>query len=499
MKLPKSYYNWTSLIGTVIAIIALFMIVFLIFVSIFIEVTSSYLGLVIYMILPIFLILGLILIPIGMLRKNRKLRKVTDREARPWPWVDLNIKQHRNAFVIFVISTTAFLFLSAIGTYEAFHYTESTEFCGKLCHKVMNPEYTTYQNSAHARVACVECHVGSGADWYVRSKLSGLYQVYSVIFKKYPEPIPTPITDLRPARETCERCHWPEQFYAPLLRTERHFLADDKNTEWDIILKMKIGSEYSALGQEEGIHWHINPKVHIEYAPESKDRETIPWVRYTNLETGEVRIYTDVENEPDTAILGEDNLRMMDCIDCHNRPSHEYHSPPFFINTSLMRGDIPKELPDIKQEAMGLLYAHYATTDTAMIVIRDDINEYYKSKHPEIFSGNYALIDKAITGIQEDFRQNIFPEMKARWESYPNHIGHINSNGCHRCHDNNHKSESGKVISRDCNLCHMILAQGNPEQMKEVGVRDSLEFIHPVDIGEAWKEFHCSECHQSLY
>ncbi len=499
MKLPQSYYNWTSIIGTVIAVIALFMIVFLIFISFFVEVTSSYLGLVIYIVLPIFLVTGLILIPIGMVRRARRLRKQAKKDIYRWPKVDLNIRQHRNAFFIFLISTTAFLFLSAIGTYEAFHFTESTEFCGKLCHKVMHPEYITYQNSAHARVPCVDCHVGSGADWYVRSKLSGLYQVYSVIFKKYPQPIPTPIKDLRPAQETCEKCHWPEQFYAPLLRTEKHYLADEQNTEWDIILKMKIGSEYSALGIEEGIHWHINPRVHIEYAPEFEDRESIPWVRYTDLETDEVHIYTDEENEPDSSILLEANLRMMDCMDCHNRPSHEYYSPPFFTDISLTRGDIPKELPDIKQVAMGLLYAGYASTDTAMTIILNDVNEYYEIMHPEIYKGNYELIEKAIEGIQEDFKQNMFPEMKARWDVYPNHIGHINSNGCFRCHDDRHKSASGRVISKDCNLCHTIVAQGSPGQMIEAGVTDSLEFIHPVDIEGAWKEYHCAECHRYLY
>jgi len=264
MKLPQSSYNWTSLIGAVIAIISLFMMGFLLAISLFINVGSSYLGLVIYIILPGFLLLGLILIPVGMVRRMKKLKREKVVEQSRWPQVNLNIKQHRNAFVIFVISTTVFLFLSAVGTYEAFHYTESVEFCGTLCHEVMDPEYVTYQGSSHARVACVDCHVGSGADWYVRSKLSGLYQVYSVLFKKYPQPIETPISNLRPARETCEECHWPEKFYASLLRTEKHYLADERNTEWDIALRMKIGAEYSALGLQEGIHWHINPDVKIE-------------------------------------------------------------------------------------------------------------------------------------------------------------------------------------------------------------------------------------------
>jgi nitrate/TMAO reductase-like tetraheme cytochrome c subunit len=499
MKLPRSYYNWTSLIGTVIALISLFMIVFLLAISIFIEVTSSYLGLVIYLVLPIFLVLGLILIPAGMVRRARSLRRQQEISTENWPKVNLNLKRHRNAFVIFVISTTAFLFLSAIGTYEAFHYTESTEFCGELCHKVMHPEYITYQNSSHARVACVDCHVGQGADWYVRSKLSGLYQVYSVLFKKYPQPIPTPITNLRPARETCERCHWPEHFYPNLLRTEKHYLADESNSEWDIILKMKIGSEYSALGQQEGSHWHINPGVQIEYAPEFEDRESIPWVRYTDLETGEVYVYTDQENEPDPSIAEADNIRLMDCMDCHNRPSHEFYAPPFFTDISLTSGRIPKELPDIKQVAMGIYYAGHVSTDTTMQIIENDVNEYYEIMYPEIYDTNYTLIEKAIAGMQEDFTQNMFPEMKAQWDVYPNHLGHINSTGCHRCHDDRHKTPSGRVISRDCNLCHTILAQGNPDKLNSGSVRDSLEFVHPIDIGGVWKEYNCAECHRYLY
>ncbi len=500
MKLPRAYYNWVSLIGAVIAGISFFMILFLIAVSLFIEVTSSYLGLVIYIILPIFLLIGLILIPIGMTRQRKRIRNSANPEsAMKWPHINLNIRQHRNAFTIFLISTVVFLFFSAIGTYEAFHFTESTEFCGELCHKVMQPEFVTYQNSPHANVACVECHVGSGADWYVRSKLSGLYQVYSVTFKKYPTPIPTPIHNLRPARETCERCHWPDHFYSNLLRTEKHYLADEKNTEWDIILKMNIGSDYLALGQDEGSHWHINPNVKIEYIPETDNRQSIPWVKYTNLETGEETIYQDEEFEMEEEFIASGETRHMDCMDCHNRPSHEYLAPPFFTDLSITRGDIPKELPDVKQVAMSVQYNVFPTTDTAMMHIENEVKEYYEMMYPDIFKEKYYLIEKAIAGIQEDYNQNIFPEMKARWDVYPNHLGHINSRGCQRCHDDRHKSTSGRVISRDCNLCHTIVGQGQMDQFEMVAVRDTLEFKHPVDIGEAWKEYQCVECHEYLY
>ncbi len=235
-RLPPSFYNWTSIIGVTIAIISLFMIGFLFVVSIFLAEGSSYLGLVMWIVLPTFLVLGLLIIPVGMVIKSRKDKRLKVTYDKAWPKIDLNEVATRNAVMIFGVGTIFFLLLSAVGSYEAFHYTESVEFCGTLCHQVMDPEYVAYQNSSHAKVSCVECHVGSGADWYVRSKLAGLYQVYAVLANVYPKPIPTPVRNLRPARETCEECHWPEKFYARQLVVEKHYLADEANTEWDISL-----------------------------------------------------------------------------------------------------------------------------------------------------------------------------------------------------------------------------------------------------------------------
>jgi len=221
LKLPASTHNWLSLTGLMIAVISLFMITFLFVIStIFLE-GGSYLGLVIYIVLPVFMITGLIIIPIGMLITVKKSGYKDKNQKENWPKIDLNELSHRNAFFIFIVGTTLLLLISAIGSYEAFHFTESVEFCGTICHEVMKPEHSAYQNSAHSRVACVACHVGTGADWYVRSKMSGMYQVYSVLFDKYQKPIPVPIHNLRPARETCEQCHWPQKFYAQKLRKIR--------------------------------------------------------------------------------------------------------------------------------------------------------------------------------------------------------------------------------------------------------------------------------------
>jgi formate-dependent nitrite reductase cytochrome c552 subunit len=500
LKLPASSYNWTSVIGATVALISLFMIVFLFVITSIFNQGGSYIGVVIYIALPALLVIGLVMIPIGMIIKFKKQSKEKEKKVLAWPSIDFNDPKHRNAFMVFSVGSTIFLLLSAIGSYEAFHYSESVEFCGTLCHKVMKPEYVAYQNSPHAKVACVECHVGAGADWYVRSKLSGLYQVYSVTFNLYPRPIPVPIRNLRPARETCEECHWPEKFYARQLRTERHYLTDAANTEWDIHLQVKTGPSMSALGLQEGIHWHINPDIKVEYIATTDDRETIPWVRYTNLKTGEVHVYNDSQHPLEPGQMDTLIVRQMDCMDCHNRPSHNYQTPNFAINNAITAGLIPKELPEIKLMAVQAMNAEYSTNDSAMKGIEKAINEYYSSNYEEIYNSRPELINQAIAGIKDAYQKNVFPEMKVRWKEYPNHIGHMEFNGCFRCHNDTHSTETGRVIPMNCDLCHNIVAQGTPGNMQVIASLDgSLEFFHQNDPDQNWKGGLCSDCHMDLY
>ena len=363
----------------------------------------------------------------------------------------------------------------------------------------MEPEYTAYQNSPHANVTCVECHVGSGASWYIKSKLSGLHQVYAVMTKSYPTPIATPLHDLRPARETCEKCHWPQKFYARSMQTNKYFLTDSLNSEWDVMLQMKTGPEYVGLGFREGIHWHINPSVRIEYISENDKRETINWVKYTNTATGEITVYkNDSNNMSDSAIIAS-NPRTMDCIDCHNRPSHNYKSPSVFVDNALLTGAVSKEIPYIKKVAMGILSQQFGTKDSAMTIIHDSISNFYRTTYPSYFEKNNELINKAITSIQNSYNQNTFPAMKVSYQAYPEHIGHLETNGCFRCHNDTFKAQNGRVISKDCSLCHSILGQGKPGSMQMTTVKESLAFTHPVDIENAWKEMNCSECHNKPY
>ncbi len=495
MKLPKSVSNWVSITGFIFAVNSLILILVLFVQSLLTEHPNPYNGIFTYIILPVILVIGLLMIPVGMFI-NRK--KTHDPEKR-WPVLDLNIPRNRSRFITVSIFTFLFLIISAMGSYEAFNYTESVPFCGKLCHDVMEPEYVTYLHSPHARVACVECHVGEGAGWYVKSKLSGLYQVYSVIFNKYARPIETPIKDLRPARETCERCHWPQKFYAKKIRHERSYLADSANTEWNCSLLMRIGPDHSPMGLTEGIHWHINQDVHIEYVAATTDREVIPWVRFTNMKTGEVQIFQDSENPLDPKALDTLPVRLMDCMDCHNRPSHSYKSAIQFVDNALITGEIPKELPYIKQVAMNVLKGPFTDKDSAHAYIRDSITNFYRTGYPEVFATGKNLIDKAIAGILKEFSMNVFPYMRASAKNYLNHIGHLESDGCFRCHSDRHTSEKGRTISKDCDICHTIVAQGPTGKVRFGGIDSSMVFLHPVDVKDNWKTYFCTECHKELY
>ena len=499
MKFPPSSKNWITIIGSLIAVLNFLLIIVLFIISTIFNKSNTNLGLFIYIILPGFLLLGLIMIFSGMVISRRKLRRASEEEKRLLPVINLNNPGHRRAFIIFTIATIIFLFLSTYGSFEAYHITESVEFCGTLCHKVMEPEYTAYQNSPHANVTCVECHVGSGASWYVKSKISGLYQVYATLTKTYPSPIETPLHDLRPARETCERCHWPQKFYARTLQSNRYYLADSLNSEWDVMLQMKIGPEHSSLGFNEGIHWHINPSVNIEYISENDKREIITYVRYTNKESGEVTVFKNPDYPVSDSLIAASNSRTMDCIDCHNRPSHNYNSPTDYFNKAMLTGAISKDIPFMKKTAMEILRNTFPDKDTALTQIKEGITGYYKSDAGDYYAKNIDQIDKSVTAIQNAFSQNTFPRMKVTYDVYPDHIGHLESEGCFRCHNDAFISESGRKITRDCNLCHTIVGQGKPGMMQFTNIRDTLEFRHPVDIGTIWKESNCSECHRYLY
>lgn len=483
--------NPLSAVGVSVALVGLSVFVFLVVIlQTFFGDKSPYTGLITYMVVPVLIILGLVLIAVGAVWTWR--RRVAGKSTR-FPIIDFNEPRHRRETLALVIGGLIFVLLTAFGSYQAYEYTESVRFCGQVCHKVMHPEFVTYQHSPHARVGCVECHVGPGAGWYVRSKLSGLYQVYATVANVYPQPIPTPIESLRPARETCEECHWPEQFFGAQEKVLVHYLPDEANTEWTIRLLIKIGGGHPATGLTSGIHWHMNTANQVEYRAVDKQRQIIPWVRSTNRLTGEVSTFVSTEDPPEEGALGE--LRQMDCMDCHNRPTHIFQSPARVVNTALLLKRLDRSLPSIKRIGVEVLSTSYGSTSEALEGISEGVRAFYASEYPEVYRTRRSSIQDAVTVLQELYRQSIFPEMKARWDVYPDHIGHLYFPGCYRCHDGKHQREDGREIFNDCRTCHTVLAQGPSDALSFASGAEGLDFVHPEDIDKAWKEMGCYECH----
>lgn len=497
-KFPKLIYNKVSMLGIFMAAVAALIMTFLYVIDLFGTGTNPYFGIFLYMVMPVFLILGLLLIPIGMFRHWRRLKRNEIIPPTTWPKLDMNDPRQRNAVIFFTLGTILFLGASAIGSYQAFHFSESVTFCGKVCHEVMKPEYTAYKHSPHARVACVECHVGPGADWYAKSKLSGAYQVYAVTVNNYPRPIPTPIENLRPARETCEQCHWPEKFFGGMQKVFNHYMYDENNTHWPIEMLIKVGGGNFRTGEVTDIHWHVHPEQQVEFIARDDRNLDIPWVRVIDTKTGETTVYQNEEDPLSDAEIDSLPRRIMDCVDCHNRPSHIYHSPDYAVDQGLATGQIDPSLPSIKATAVEAMSAEYETEEESLAAIDNAITSYYAENYPEVADSASTAILAASAAVQDEFSRNIFPEMKVRWSEYPDNIGHFEWPGCNRCHMGNHSNEQGEKITHACDACHTIMIQGSGERRQVSSTEEGLEFVHPEDIFEAWREMPCSDCHTGV-
>jgi hypothetical protein len=483
-RLPRLLRNWLSQAGIVLGGLCFLTGVILLAVDFQTKHASPYFGLLLYLVVPMLLSGCLLLVVAGVVWTMWRERKGL--AALPLLTIDL---QDRTTLTRLVITAAAFLIVvavSAVATYRAYHFTESVEFCGKTCHQVMKPEYTSFQNSPHSNTSCAECHIGPGAEWYVNAKLSGLYQVYSVLFNKYKRPIETPISNLRPARDTCLACHWPSKFFGAVLRTWTHYLPNKENSPWSVKMLLNIGGGDPAHGMIHGIHWHMEGVNTVEYIAADARRTEIPWVRVTD-QKGAVTIFQTTDEKLRLApekVAGV-TPRRMDCLDCHNRPTHRYLSPNEAVDLAMSSGEIDSSLPSVKETAAKLLAATYTNDVQAQAAIADGLS----AKYPD----SPKLAD-TIQALQRVYGRNFFPEMKVRWEAYPNHIGHKISAGCFRCHDGLHVSSTGATIRKDCTICHTILAQGasvNPEGMSQKG----LTFEHPEDIGDAWQTDRCDTCH----
>jgi hypothetical protein len=299
-------------------------------------------------------------------------------------------------------------------------------------------------------VTCAECHIGPGADWFVKSKLDGAWQMVAVAFDLYPRPVPTPLHNLRPARETCEQCHWPTKHVGDKLRVITHYDEDEQNTELTTALLLKVGGE-TGEGSH-GIHWHVDRGVNLRYRSDETREEVYEIELVHNGD--EVKRYS-IRNAPED----EGVWRDMDCVDCHNRPTHVYESPGPAIDNAISDGLIDRSLPFVKREALRIVQEKYESHEAAREGLAAELRAFYAENYPDLAAEKADLIESAGVALGDIYSVNNFPQMEVWWDTYPNHIGHEQSDGCFRCHKRSMRTEDREQVSNDCETCHMILAE----------------------------------------
>jgi hypothetical protein len=443
--LPSAVRNPISLIGIAIttAMAVLFVILFALDLAGVIR--NPYFGLLLFVAIPVVFLLGLLLIPIGVWRRRRQLaaRAATD----DWPVIDLRLPRTRAVVMWVAVLTCVNLAIVSLAAYGAVHHMESAEFCGTTCHTTMEPEWKAYQVSAHAEVACVSCHVGPGAEALVQSKVAGTRQLWQVFTNNVPKPVPAPVHSMRPARDTCQTCHWAEKIHGDKLKVVREYGDDEKSTESPTTLQLHVGGGRAELGAGSGIHWHMNIDNRIEFIATDPQRQVIPWVRFTDR-SGNVKEYAIDGVSPEQLAQGE--RRVMDCMDCHNRPAHTFEpAPERAVDNAISAGQLPRELPFARREAVAALKDSYGSGAEALSGIEARLRKVYAQ-------ADGASVARTVGAVQEIYGRNVFPAMNVTWGTYPNNIGHVFFAGCFRCHDDNHKARDGSVIKQDCESCHAM-------------------------------------------
>jgi NapC/NirT cytochrome c family, N-terminal region len=475
----RHFQNWLSWAGMVLAAAALFAFVLLFAIDLFAPAKNPYIGILAYVIAPLFLLLGLALILLGAILHKRAERRAGHLEKHRVLHIDLSRKRDRRILAVFALGAVGFLFLTALGSYETYQYTESVEFCGKTCHLPMQPQFVAYQHAAHANVDCVACHVGPGAAAYFKTKVNGVKQLYHTVLGDFDRPIYV-TAETRPEQEICLECHSPNRYIGTIDRTYQHYLSDEANTLFAVRLLLNVGGADPSRGPVGGIHWHMSIVNKVEYIATDAHAETIPWVRVTDAQGQSTEYRTeDFKGDP-----SQHHIRRMDCLDCHSRPAHDVMPPNDAVDVAMAAGRIDPKIPFAKAKVVATLTQPYASKPEALRGIATSLHAAYPDP---------AQADPLIAETQVIYRENFFPEMKTDWRTHPNNIGHKEWNGCFRCHDGNHKTADGKKMTAasDCNSCHVILAQGSGEQLKKLNA-DGYTFFH---IDSEFSDFSCSTCH----
>lgn len=473
----KTLINWISrsklsVIGTIIVSILFPVLIISYLFEAHGIIENPYFGFLLYLVMAPVFVIGLILLFIGIFLSRGKedigiftVEYIQEQLSRPGRYTRI-----RRLITLTIALTLVTVVIVGAVTYGGLHYTETNSFCAGFCHDIMRPQFVTYQNSPHSQVSCSNCHMGEEASWTERAKFSGASQIMAVITNSYSKPITSPLEGLRPGRRTCEKCHLPEMFHGNLLIVKDHFKSDKKNTHLQTALLLKVGSGEFQGKSAHDIHWHVSEENQISYYHTDEERKEITRVRLA----AEGKKDTIYELEPAGKEQKESKgqWRKMDCIDCHNRPTHIFLSPEEALDRKISAGIIPRYLPYIKKQAMEAITRDYPTVEVAHKKIAEHLRTWYENQYPVLVKGNSSLLEKAIDGSQQAYRENVFPEMNVGWGTYGNFIGHKDSSsGCFRCHGKLRDRQTGQLITEDCDSCHLILA----EDEKAIDLEERLQ------------------------
>lgn len=421
---------------------------------------NPYVPLLAFLVLPGGFVTGLLLIPLAAYLRRRQWQRFGI--AKDHLQINLSDHRHRKMVVWFIVLTVFFFSLLAVIGYFAYEFSDSSYFCGKVCHNVMEPEFTVYSRSPHAKIVCIECHIGSGAQWFVRAKISGLRQVLAVATNSYSRPIPAPVEHLRPARDTCEHCHWPEKFTGKKVKSFTHF-TNENQTEPEIVdIALHIGGHNKITGTFEGIHWHVSKDVEVKYLATDNKRLSIAKVKITRPDGSKDEFIKPGVEIPATVNQSEEgehsDWRTMDCIDCHNRPTHTYDLPEERVDFGLISKKINPEIIGVREDSLTVLKAEYNTREEAEAQMTNRLIELQTNRQGIDYVKRFdADLRKAGDFLLETYLGNVWPDMGIKWGTYGSHLGHQRADegwGCWRCHDEEHTNAEGKAIAQSCDMCH---------------------------------------------
>ena len=489
--------NPLVLLGALVATIGLGASVFALVIDVSSGRSSPYQGVLTFVLYPSAVVFGLVLVAIGAFLERRRARRQRAAGESVRPMLDPSVRAHRAILVGLFLFGALLLGGTIVGAYRAFEYSESTEFCGSLCHQPMEPQYVAYQHSPHSRVACVDCHVGPGVGSYVDAKVSGLRQVAQMVGRSYERPIRA--THRRPpdASKTCEHCHGPQGFGAERVDTRERYGYDLRNSRRTLRMLLRPHGSRSDPRTGARSHWHGDIAGRVRFR--ALDAELLEVARVeVDRPDGSVVTFDLVSPEgervvSDASVAGLEE-HTMDCLDCHNRPAHRFLSPDEAVDREIESGAIDASLAFIKSVAVRALSREYDDARAAEAGIRREVADWYRDHLGGAVAARSDALERAAGALAAVWRRNVFPQMGVDWTTYPDHIGHRNAPGCFRCHAGRHRSRSGETLSSDCATCHAFFTQA-PGTSDLLAAPADASHVHPF-TAKSHENIACHDCHR---